>query len=97
MVGSSHCLLLFGGIVANRNLSEIEVKGELRLQIIAQLIGDDRILTLLQKHEAIVQNLLQLFEFLIVEWRGESFEQNLLLVEGLGIIYLKMQNLQIRR
>ena len=74
MIVSIDRLLLFSCVRANRDLSEIEVEGELRLEISAQFVGDDRILALLQKHEAIVQNLLQLLEFLVVEWRGESFE-----------------------
>ena len=60
MIVSSDCLGLCSRIIANRDLSEIEVEREFRLQITAQLVGDNGILALFQKHEAIVQNRLQL-------------------------------------
>ena len=60
MIVSSDRLGLCSRIIANRDLSEIEVEREFRLQITAQLVGDNGILALFQKHEAIVQNRLQL-------------------------------------
>ena len=93
MIVSSDRLGLCSRIIANRDLSEIEVEREFRLQITAQLVGDNGILALFQKHEAIVQNRLQLLEFLVVKWRRESFEKSFLFVQRFGLVYLKIQNL----